>query len=70
LAKQTLSINVEGMSCQHCVHAVTNAVAVLAGVGKVDVSLDKKQATVEFDPGVTGLQSIKKAIEDQGYTVP
>ena len=69
MAKQTLDLGVEGMSCQHCVHAVKSAVAVLAGVDKVEVSLEKKLVTVGFDPGVTSLQTIATAIEDQGYTV-
>jgi copper chaperone len=69
MAKQTLDLNVEGMSCQHCVHAVQSAVAGLAGVDKVEVSLEKKRATVEFDPVVTSLQSIKTAIEVEGYSL-
>ncbi len=69
MANQTLDINVEGMSCPHCVRAVTNAVSAVAGVGKVEVSLEKKRATVEFDPSRASLQSITKAIEDEGYSV-
>jgi copper ion binding protein len=69
MAKQTLDLNVEGMSCQHSVHAVQSAVAGLAGVDKVEVSLEKKRATVEFDPVVTSLQSIKTAIEVEGYSL-
>jgi len=64
-----MDLNVEGMSCQHCVHAVKGAVAALTGVDKVEVSLEKKRATVDFDPGVTNLQAIKTAIEEQGYSV-
>ena len=69
MAKQVLSINVQGMSCQHCVHAVKTGVSALAGVDSVDVSLEKKLVTVGFDPVVTNLQLITTAIEDQGYTV-
>ena len=64
-----MDLNVEGMTCQHCVHAVKGAVAALTGVDKVEVSLEKKRATVDFDPGVTNLQAIKTAIEEQGYSV-
>lgn len=69
MAKQTMDLNVEGMSCQHCVRAVKSAVEGLSGVEKVEVSLEKNLATVDFDPGVTTLQMIKTAIEDQGYSV-
>ncbi len=66
---QTSKLNVEGMSCQHCVHAVKSAVAALAGVDTVDVSLEKKLVTVGFDPGRTSLEAIQQAIVDEGYTV-
>ncbi len=69
MSKQKQALNVEGMSCQHCVHAVKSAVGGLAGVGGVEVSLADKLVTVDFDPGFVSLDSIKAAIEDQGYTV-
>jgi copper chaperone len=64
-----MDLNVEGMTCQHCVHAVKGAVSALSGVGKVEVSLEKKKATVDFDPGITNLAAITTAIEEQGYSV-
>jgi copper chaperone len=69
MAQQTTTLNVNGMSCQHCVHAVKSSVGALAGVRSVDVSLEKKLVTVGFDPGVTSLDAIKHAITDEGYTV-
>jgi len=66
----TERINVEGMSCQHCVHAVKTAVSALPGVASVDVSLEKKLVTVGFDPAKTGIPSITAAIEGEGYSVP
>ena len=69
VAKQTMDLNVVGMSCQHCVRAVKTAVEAVSGVEKVEVSLERNLATVDFDPGVATLQMIKAAIEDQGYSV-
>jgi copper chaperone len=69
MANETQNLNVQGMSCQHCVHAVKSSVSALAGVETVEVSLEKKLVTVGFDPAKTSLQSIKSAIEDQGYSV-
>ncbi|MGA2639956.1 MAG: copper chaperone CopZ [Spirochaetia bacterium] len=69
MPKETQHLNVQGMSCQHCVHAVKSSVSALAGVDTVEVSLEKNLVTVGFDPGKTTLQSIKTAIEDQGYSV-
>ncbi len=69
MAKQTLDLTVEGMSCQHCVHAVKSSVGALAGVSSVDVNLEKGKAKVEFDPALTNLAAITVAIEDAGYSV-
>jgi copper chaperone len=69
MAKETQNLKVQGMSCQHCVHAVTSSVSALSGVDSVEVSLEKSLVTVGFDPAKTSLQSITTAIEDEGYSV-
>ncbi|MDD2218075.1 MAG: copper chaperone CopZ [Eubacteriales bacterium] len=61
--------HVEGMSCQHCVKAVTDAVRELPGVKEISVELLDKTATVVFDPAQVSLEKIKEEIEDQGYEV-
>ena len=63
------TINVEGMSCDHCVKAVTNAVNALPGIGSVAVDLNAGTVTVEHDPGITDVAGIRAEIEDQGYDV-
>ncbi len=60
-------INVQGMSCQHCVKAVEGAVKALPGVASVDVDLKKQTATVKFDESNTALEEIKEAIREAGY---
>lgn len=70
MAMVTETLNVNGMSCQHCVRAVKTAVGGLAGVELVEVSLEKNLVTVGFDPQKTGLPSIRAAIEGEGYSVP
>ena len=62
-------IKVEGMSCEHCVKAVTGAVTALPGIGGVDVDLKAGTVTVQFDSSKTALDKIKAEIEDQGYDV-
>ena len=57
---------VPGVSCQHCVHAVTSEVSKLAGVQQVDVNLDNKLVTVQAGEGVTPA-SIVAAIKEAGY---
>ena len=62
-------IKVEGMSCEHCVQAVTKAVTALPGIGGVAVDLKTGTVTAEHDPGLTNAAQIKARIEDQGYDV-
>ena len=69
MAKETVRLNVEGMSCQHCVKAVKSSVGAVAGVDTVEVSLEQKLVTVGYDPAQAGLPALKAAIEDAGYTV-
>jgi copper ion binding protein len=64
-------LTVEGMSCQHCVARVKNALSSVSGVLNVDVSLEDKRAVVEYDPGTTDPEQMRKAIADLdlGYSV-
>lgn len=61
-------ILIEGMSCEHCVKAVTEALGKLDGVGNVKVSLEEKNATVDTDGDISD-EAIKIAIKDAGYEV-
>nr|WP_048128899.1 MULTISPECIES: copper ion binding protein [unclassified Methanosarcina] len=65
MTKET--IKVEGMSCGHCVMRVKKAIEGLEGVKKVDVSLENKQAVVEFDEGKTDVKKIKAVVQENGY---
>jgi copper chaperone len=66
---EKIKLNVEGMSCQHCVAAVKGAVSELDGVKNVEVSLEAKTAEVEYDKTKASLEQIKKQIEEQGFDV-
>ncbi|HXN06883.1 MAG TPA: copper ion binding protein [Nitrospiria bacterium] len=66
---ETRVMNVKGMTCQHCVKSVKEALSPMAGVKSVDVALEKGKVTVVFDPGVAGEAGFKKAIEEAGYEV-
>ncbi len=62
-------INVEGMSCEHCVNAITKAVNALDGVQSVDVNLKEKTVTVEYNSMKVSIDKIKEEIEEQGYDI-
>ena len=66
---QTVTLNVQGMSCGHCVKAVEGSVGQLAGVNQVTVKLDKALVEVAFNESQVSLDTIKETIEEQGYDV-
>jgi len=62
------SIKIKGMSCQHCVMAVTKALSALDGIKDVKVDLKSGMATYEeiktVDP-----RDIAAAVKKAGYEV-
>ena len=64
-----LTMNVEGMTCGHCAQTVKDAVAGLSGINRVDVDLEKKLVTVEFDEVLGKVESITDKIVEVGFEV-
>jgi len=64
---ETTTIKVGGMSCGGCVKSVTGVLTALDGVAKAEVSLEQKQAVVEFDAGKVTRDQLKAVIEDAGF---
>jgi copper chaperone len=63
----TQVFKVEGMSCDHCVNAITGEVTKLAAVSEVKVDLTANTVTVTAEPIDT--EAIEAAIDEAGYTV-
>jgi copper ion binding protein len=61
-------INIEGMSCMHCVKHVKEALGEIQGVSQVDVNLAEKTAVIEVEEKV-GDDMLKAAVEEVGYDV-
>lgn len=66
--KMKKTISIEGMSCNHCVAHVKEALEGLEGVTSVKVNLDKKCASIESKSEVKD-EGIKSVIEEAGYDV-
>ena len=58
--------DVQGMSCAHCVRAVTEAVRRIDPAARVDVDLGSGRVDVESS---APRDRIAAAIRDEGYTV-
>ena len=67
MANQTL--NVEGMTCDHCVQTIKEAVNNLVGISRVEVDLENKQVAVEYDKALVKLDSINDKIVEIGFEV-
>ncbi len=61
------SLRIEGMSCGHCVRAVTRALLGLEGVEVEQVGIGS--ARLGYDPARTGPERIASAVAEEGYTV-
>ena len=59
-----ISLKIEGMTCNHCVMAVKNALESVPGTGNVKVDLEKGLATLESNANTADLIS---AVEEEGY---
>ena len=63
----TTTLNIEGMSCQHCVAHVKEALEAIDGVVSAQVDLQKKNALVEHNDSVS-LEALKTAVNEAGYS--
>ncbi|KAM4047139.1 copper-transporting ATPase 2 [Anomaloglossus baeobatrachus] len=57
------TVSIEGMHCNSCVHNIEGSISELPGVQNIKVSLENKNAVISLIEDVTGLLTIKKAIE-------
>ncbi|MDA8193448.1 MAG: copper ion binding protein [Thermaerobacter sp.] len=60
--------SIVGMTCNHCVMTVTNALKAVEGVKAAEVHLDTNSAKVIFDAAKTSLATIKQAVQEAGYS--
>ena len=69
MSKSLNTLDVNGMSCSHCEHAVKKSVGAMRGVDRVSVDLKMDQVMVEYDSDKVTIEEIKQTIQDQGYDV-
>ncbi len=60
-----IRLRIEGMTCEHCVRAVTETLAKLPGVDRVaEVSLERGEALLSGEPETAALIA---ALHEEGY---
>jgi len=63
----TITLNIDGMTCGGCVKSVTKVLNDLDGVRSATVSLENKNAQVEFDESKIQIAQLVEAVEDAGF---
>lgn len=66
---ENITLNVQGMSCGHCVKSIEGSVGELKGVSNVKVNLESGTVEVNYNSNEVSLEKIKETIDDQGYDV-
>jgi copper chaperone len=66
VTKQRLSV--QGMHCSSCSMLIDEALEDLPGVVSASTSVRKARTEVDYDPAVTSLDVITKAVAELGYT--
>lgn len=64
-----ITYHVPAVHCQACEASIRRALGKLAGIGRVDVDLDQKRVTVQFEEDRTNLKEIKDRLERAGFDV-
>ena len=61
-----INLKVSGMTCRHCVSAVTRAVKAVPSVAEVKVDFKSGEVTVLGSPDE---QAVRAAIAEEGYEI-
>jgi copper chaperone CopZ len=62
----TNAYTVTGMTCEHCVRAVTGELSALPGVADVDIDLGTGTVTVTSDAPLAD-DAVRAAVDEAGY---
>jgi Cu+-exporting ATPase len=67
IINREVTLKIGGMVCATCVQTIETALRALPGVISANVNLGTEKAYVTFNPSVSPVTDMKKAIEDAGY---
>ena len=64
---ETVTLNVKGMTCGHCVMAVKKSLEAVEGVLSTEVTLAPPRAVVTYDPSRASIERLTNATAEEGY---
>jgi len=63
----TKTYSVPDVSCGHCKMAIERAVGAMDGVDRVEVDVERKSVSIDFDETVTNEEAILETMKEEGY---
>lgn len=63
----SVTISVEGMTCNSCVQTIEQQIGKVNGVHHIKVSLEEKHATIIYDSKLQTPKTLQEAIDDMGF---
>jgi Cu+-exporting ATPase len=69
-ATELVQIPIAGMTCEHCVRTVTQALQAVPGVAAAAVDLKNGSAELSLDPSRATVDRLRQAVEAAGYSMP
>ena len=67
MAKVTLTV--PAIECEHCEHAITEALTPMAGVRSVAVDIPLKLVSLDYDEVMLSLDKVKEILAEEEYPV-
>lgn len=64
---KNIIIKIKGMGCQNCVNVVMESLSEIDGINKVNVSLEKELAEVEYDELKVNADKMIETIKELEY---
>ncbi|MBL80059.1 MAG: heavy metal transporter [Nitrosomonadaceae bacterium] len=66
---KTTTINISGMTCMGCTNSIRIVLERINGVSVADISLEKNQAKIQYDPEKTTINKFEEAIIKAGFEI-
>ncbi len=67
MARATLVV--PDISCEHCEHAITEALTPVAGIQAVRVDIPEHRVQLDYDESAVSLDDVKKILAEEDYPV-
>jgi Cu+-exporting ATPase len=65
--EEKIAVKIGGMTCVKCIRAIEKTLNKLDGISHINVNLSAEKAYVTYNPDMTTLEDMKKAVKKAGY---